>query len=1185
MRCIHDELATFIADIEFHAPKIPVVSNTTMKLFPDDPGEIKRIVMAHLESPVQWMSNVQTLWNDFGIRLFVEVGPREVLSNLITDCIEEAECITTCLPSAEAIVFKTALAQLYVRGNLTIQKPVRSISFQQAEKPGKPTKDRIAATNAEPVPGHSDPLEAIIQKQINSFVLQSFGRFLKPGILSAIRAKYDPAFTEQSLETALNGMFPSVNASTAVSDPSGQKEGASDFPVQTMAAPSPPQEATITERGAGGIEDITEAVIRIIMEVTGYDREEIEPDMDLREDLSIRSSRLPVILVALEGRFGIRMEFQDFIDVRTVRDVSNRISRIMTREKSGNDTSKRSRILPGGETASLLNEAGEKPPIKRVVFKEIAVESTAIEPVELSPLDSVVVLSSGSSADISKRVSDVFRRDYGCNIFPMSFLEESRNVKNAEFNLRIPEGTSLAVDTMHNIESLAGITIILDNAAETRLRSVDNVSQVLEGFFALLKTFLESPAKKFVILVNVSDNPLGIARLLAEGLLGGFLSTAHESSSVLFRTVRVNGEADIRDIIRGTLDRSQKYTETTFEGGQVPATLTLAGNAAPILFSEEHHLKLGEDDVILFSGGCSGVMPYLAQGLVPYRCKAAFVGRTPLAPYPNHAESEDQHVALRAMEIISAIKKLKNAGIEAEYFSGDVSDPESVSSLVHTIRERLGNITGIVHGAGILRDNLIKNMTAEDFSAVLKVKLTGAWRLFQETCGSLKFFTCLSSVACIQGNPGQFNYSCANRAMSALMSHLNDIHSGIIFKAFMLPPIEGAGMAENPEIKDIMKFMNATYIHVDELSHLFLRELFLGPPEDVWVLFMRSLPDVKSVCLKAPENDVLIDDVRCDSGIESNGILYDGKIFSLIDSISNLNLQNAEFTAERAFNLENDLWISDHKPFKFMKHPLVSAIMALECFMEACRIMHPTLKVTGVKEAQFLDMIECPPGVTRYAQIHCRTLSWKANEVVCEASLSAKGISPSGRPVERMNLGYKVLVLLGAMPQAVDDLADFPVKMEELDTRAIDHEEVIKWYEERSDMKNRYRVIETLDGSAPRAIRGRMVYRAGIDFKSPRETNYQYSPYLLEALLQMVNFHIIMRDQAEQRSVIPLRIGHMLFWRRCADGEEVTLEARMKEQDDEGIIWDARAVARDGKVIMTVKNLSMGWFYKRGPFE
>ena len=101
MRCIHDELEAFLAGVQFHPPKIPVISNTTMEPFPDDPMEIKRIIMAHLESPVHWMPNVLTLWNDFGVRLFVEVGPREILSHLIADTIDEAECITTCLPSAE----------------------------------------------------------------------------------------------------------------------------------------------------------------------------------------------------------------------------------------------------------------------------------------------------------------------------------------------------------------------------------------------------------------------------------------------------------------------------------------------------------------------------------------------------------------------------------------------------------------------------------------------------------------------------------------------------------------------------------------------------------------------------------------------------------------------------------------------------------------------------------------------------------------------------------------------------------------------------------------------------------------------------------------------------------------------------------------------------------------------------
>src|ERR1017187_6842195 len=75
MRVIHDELEAFVASIPFHSPQIPVISNTTMAPYPSDPGEIRRILMAHLESPVHWMNNVQTLWNDYGIRQFAEVGP------------------------------------------------------------------------------------------------------------------------------------------------------------------------------------------------------------------------------------------------------------------------------------------------------------------------------------------------------------------------------------------------------------------------------------------------------------------------------------------------------------------------------------------------------------------------------------------------------------------------------------------------------------------------------------------------------------------------------------------------------------------------------------------------------------------------------------------------------------------------------------------------------------------------------------------------------------------------------------------------------------------------------------------------------------------------------------------------------------------------------------------------------
>jgi acyl transferase domain-containing protein len=71
MRVIHDELEAYVASIPFHSPQIPVISNTTMAPYPSDPGDIGRILMSHLESTVNWMNNVQTLWNDYAVRLFL----------------------------------------------------------------------------------------------------------------------------------------------------------------------------------------------------------------------------------------------------------------------------------------------------------------------------------------------------------------------------------------------------------------------------------------------------------------------------------------------------------------------------------------------------------------------------------------------------------------------------------------------------------------------------------------------------------------------------------------------------------------------------------------------------------------------------------------------------------------------------------------------------------------------------------------------------------------------------------------------------------------------------------------------------------------------------------------------------------------------------------------------------------
>ena len=83
------------------------------------------------------------------------------------------------------------------------------------------------------------------------------------------------------------------------------------------------------------------------MAATGYERHEIEPQMDIRTDLAIRSSRLPIIMDAAERRFDIKIKVEDFIGLRTVQELADRIAQVKDRnEAQGPDQVQGAEVLP-----------------------------------------------------------------------------------------------------------------------------------------------------------------------------------------------------------------------------------------------------------------------------------------------------------------------------------------------------------------------------------------------------------------------------------------------------------------------------------------------------------------------------------------------------------------------------------------------------------------------------------------------------------------------------------------------------------------------------------------------------------------------------------------------------------------------------------------------------------------------
>jgi hypothetical protein len=252
--------------------------------------------------------------------------------------------------------------------------------------------------------------------------------------------------------------------------------------------------------------------------------------------------------------------------------------------------------------------------------------------------------------------------------------------------------------------------------------------------------------------------------------------------------------------------------------------------------------------------------------------------------------------------------------------------------------------------------------------------------------------------------------------------------------------------------------------------------------------------------------------------------------------------------------------------------------MVLETFMEAARILYPHLQVRGVRQVRFLDMIQCPPGAPRTAKIFCRRADASLREVWCEVSLSTPELSPTGRLTDRFTPHCQGQVSLdGGGGSLEEGLTDFPVRLDELQTPPMDHAQVFAWYEDRSGLNGRYRVIELFDGAGPGVARGRTTYREAGDFAHLRNPRYQYSPYLFEALMQLAYFAIVTLDPSERRSMLPVEIGEMRFLRPCRVGEQITVEARLRAQDEAGQTWDARGLDDQGRPLMHVWGLRLHW--------
>jgi len=119
------------------------------------------------------------------------------------------------------------------------------------------------------------------------------------------------------------------------------------------------------------------------------------------------------------------------------------------------------------------------------------------------------------------------------------------------------------------------------------------------------------------------------------------------------------------------------------------------------------------------------------------------------------------------------VDEIKAAGGDAIADGGSVSDPDAARNMVEAAVKEFGRIDAVVNNAGILRDTYFHKMSYEDFDAVVKVHLYGAFNTSRaaadyfrkQESGALVHMTSTSGLI---GNYAQANYSAAKLGIAAL---------------------------------------------------------------------------------------------------------------------------------------------------------------------------------------------------------------------------------------------------------------------------------------------------------------------------------------------------------------------------------------------------------------------------------
>ncbi len=652
---------------------------------------------------------------------------------------------------------------------------------------------------------------------------------------------------------SLAGVAPVVPLIAKIASPI--KVASEPKPVhESQKAPVAPAVMTPVVSSQFNREQIIHRLIEIVQDRTGYPAEMLELTLDLEADLGIDSIKRVEILGTLRDTVpGLELAATDA-------GVMEGLSRARTLGA----------IVDRVVEASVKDQTPVESPARRLIIESIEAPRTG-QPTRLAPGGLVLITDDG------RGVAEQLRQRLEDSGHPV------RIVKSTEVDLTSPATVESLVATTRAIAPIAGLIHTLPLRGDVS-GSLDlgiwrnQFADQVKGLFLLAKSVapdLQSTAQSGGACLLAATSLVGLTKrrgdqpckaFAGQGGVAGLVKTlARECPEVLTRVIDFEATAESKDIadhIHEEIRINDGWSEICYSGmhrSRLQVVSRTLPHGAP-------SITLKPSDSVVITGGARGISAAIAEELAlrwkptllligaspapseqedpetaylttPSQLKASLLAQMKRQSRPfGPADLEIAYQSLRrAREIRATLGRLRALGSTAEYARADVRDTEAMSRVLRGWRASYGDPAGIIHGAGVIQDKLLKDKNADSFDQVLFTKVEGAINLTHMiNPQALKFAAFFSSIAGRFGNAGQSDYAAANEVLNKLALWLDQRWPCRILSAIW-GPWSQVGMVSDLEAH--LGRQGLGMIPPEFGRRAFVDELEFGQKETVEVLF------------------------------------------------------------------------------------------------------------------------------------------------------------------------------------------------------------------------------------------------------------------------------------------------------------------------------------------------------------